>query len=75
MRKIMEAAGQTMPESKPTLEVNTKHPLVKKIKASKDTKETKILTQLLFDQALLSAGRSLEDPENFVKGLNKLMFS
>ena len=75
MRKIMEAAGQTMPESKPTLEVNTRHPLVKKIKASKDTKETKMLTQLLFDQALLSAGRSLEDPAAFVKGLNKLMFS
>jgi HSP90 family molecular chaperone len=34
-----------------------------------------MLTQLLFDQALLSAGRPLEDPAAFVKGLNKLMFS
>ena len=75
MRKIMEAAGQSVPETKPTLEINVKHPLVKKIKGSDENKEVKMLTQLLFDQALLSAGRPLDDPANFVKGINKLMFS
>ena len=55
--------------------INVKHPLVKKIKGSDENKEVKMLTQLLFDQALLSAGRPLDDPANFVKGINKLMFS
>jgi molecular chaperone HtpG len=75
MRKIMEAAGQAVPDSKPILEVNMTHPLVTRLSAEKDDGSADILANVLFDQAALSAGRPLENPAQFVQQLNKLMFS
>jgi molecular chaperone HtpG len=75
MRKIMEAAGQAVPESKPILEVNMNHPLVSKLSGETNEENATILAKVLFDQAALSAGRPLENPAQFVKELNKLMFS
>ena len=75
MRKIMEAAGQAVPESKPILEVNMKHPLVSKLSGEKNDESATVLAKVLFDQAALSAGRPLENPAQFVQELNKLMFS
>jgi molecular chaperone HtpG len=75
MRKIMEAAGQSVPESKPILEVNMSHPLVAKLVAESDEEDAKILSGILFDQAALSAGRPLENPAQFVQQLNRIMFS
>jgi molecular chaperone HtpG len=74
MRKIMEAAGQSVPESKPILEVNMEHPLVTKLSEEKSDESATILARVLFDQAALSAGRPLENPSQFVQELNKLMF-
>ena len=74
MRKIMQAAGQTVPESKPILEINTAHPLVDKLAAEKDDDSASRLAAILFDQAALSAGRQLENPAQFVQQLNRLMF-
>jgi len=74
MRKIMQAAGQAVPESKPILEINTGHPLVDKLAAEKDDENASRLAAILFDQAALSAGRQLENPAQFVQDLNKLMF-
>ena len=75
MRKIMEAAGQAVPDSKPILEVNMIHPLVARLSAEKDDGSAEILANVLFDQAALSAGRPLENPAQFVQQLNKLMFT
>jgi molecular chaperone HtpG len=75
MRKIMEAAGQAVPESKPILEVNMNHPLVNKLSGETNEENATILAKVLFDQAALSAGRPLENPAQFVQELNKLMFS
>jgi molecular chaperone HtpG len=75
MRKIMEAAGQAVPDSKPILEVNMMHPLVGRLSAEKDDGSAEILANVLFDQAALSAGRPLENPAQFVQQLNKLMFT
>jgi molecular chaperone HtpG len=75
MRKIMEAAGQAVPDSKPILEVNMMHPLVARLSAEKDDGSAEILANVLFDQAALSAGRPLENPAQFVQQLNKLMFT
>jgi len=75
MRKIMEAAGQAVPESKPILEVNMNHPLVSKLSGETNEENATILAKVLFDQAALSAGRPLENPAQFVQELNKLMFS
>ena len=74
MRKIMQAAGQAVPETKPILELNMEHPLVSKLAAEKDDDNASILAGILFDQAALSAGRQLENPAQFVQELNKLMF-
>lgn len=74
MRKIMQAAGQAVPETKPILELNMEHPLVTKLASEKDDDNAGILAGILFDQAALSAGRQLENPAKFVQELNKLMF-
>ncbi|HKM16120.1 MAG TPA: molecular chaperone HtpG [Marinospirillum sp.] len=73
MRKILEASGQKMPDSKPILEINPNHPLIERLEA--DTKEASFndLAALLCDQAALAAGESLEDPGQFVQRLNRLL--
>ena len=75
MRKIMQAAGQAVPESKPILEINMEHPLVTKLEAEADSDASARLARILFDQAALSAGRPLENPAEFVQELNRLMFN
>lgn len=74
MRKIMQAAGQAVPETKPILELNMEHPLVAKLVDEKDDENAARLASVLFDQAALSAGRQLDNPAQFVQELNKLMF-
>ena len=73
MRRIMEAAGQELPSSKPILELNPEHPLIKKLDAESDEERFAELTFLLFDQASLAAGDALEDPASYVARLNKLL--
>lgn len=74
MRKIMQAAGQSVPDTKPILEVNKEHPLVAKLAQEKEDDGAARLASILFDQAALSAGRQLDNPAQFVQDLNKLMF-
>ncbi|MFL2840311.1 MAG: molecular chaperone HtpG [Pseudohongiellaceae bacterium] len=72
MRKIMEAAGQAVPESKPIFELNIKHPLVNKLDQEKDEDRFDELAAILFDQANLAEGGQLDDPGTFIRRLNKL---
>jgi len=73
MRKIMEAAGQKVPDSKPTLELNPSHPLVASLNSESDEEQFGELSQILFDQSCLSSGEQLENPADFVQRLNKLL--
>ena len=73
MRKIMEAAGQKVPESKPSFEVNPDHPLVKKLHDEPNDERFNDLAYVLFDQAALASGDQLKDPGAFVSRLNKLL--
>lgn len=73
MRRIMEAAGQEMPSSKPILEVNPQHPLVSKLDNESDEDRFGELSRILFDQAQLAEGGQLEDPAAYVARLNKLL--
>ncbi|MDP1932265.1 MAG: molecular chaperone HtpG, partial [Gammaproteobacteria bacterium] len=73
MRRIMEAAGQTPPESKPNFEINPEHPLIAKLDMEKDEDRFGDLISVLFDQASLAEGRQLKDPGNFTRRLNKLL--
>jgi molecular chaperone HtpG len=74
MRKMMEAAGQPVPEDKPILEVNFNHPLVEKLSEETGDEKSAELAELLYDQAVLSAGEQLDNPSLFVKRLNQLLF-
>jgi molecular chaperone HtpG len=69
MERIMKSLGQDVPDTKPILEINPEHPLVKKLKNKVDED----LVKVLFDQAVLSEGGQLKEPAEFVKRMNKLM--
>lgn len=73
MRKIMEAAGQSVPESKPIFELNLEHPLVKKLDVESNEERFNELAAVLFDQASLAEGGQLDDPGTFIRRLNKLL--
>ena len=73
MRRLLEQAGQSLPESKPTLEVNPDHPIVAKMDAETDEERFSDMAWLLFEQATLSEGGQLEDPATFVSRMNKLI--
>ncbi len=73
MRRMLEQAGQTMPDSKPVLEVNLDHQLLKQVSAIDSDEEFKDWAELLFEQAVLAEGGQLEDPAGFVQRVNRLM--
>lgn len=69
----MKSVGQDVPSSKPVFEINPDHALVVKLKAEVDETRFSDLTQILYDQSVLSEGAQLEDPAGFVKRLNGLL--
>lgn len=73
MRRIMEAAGQAVPESKPILEVNPAHPLALMLDQESDEDRFENLAHIVFDQATLVEGGRLNDPAAYVSRLNKLL--
>ncbi len=73
LERMLKAAGQKTPESKPTLEINPSHVLVERLKSEKDEARFNDLAYVLFDQALLAEGGQLNDPASFVKRMNSLL--
>jgi molecular chaperone HtpG len=73
MRRILSAAGQKVPDSKPALEINAGHAIVKYLDSVSDTEQFKELAQLLFDQASLAEGGQLANPADYVQRLNRLL--
>eukprot|EP01034_Spumella_vulgaris_P024238 gene24238-30556_t len=74
--RMLKAAGQAAPESKPILEINPNHPLVTRLKyENADSAQFADWAHILFDQALLAEGGSLTDPASFVKRLNEMLLS
>ena len=73
MRRILAAAGQKVPESKPVLEVNVAHPLVKYLEARTVSGEFAELAQLIYDQATLAEGAPLANAPEYVQRLNRLL--
>ncbi len=74
--RMLKAAGQNAPESKPILEINPDHPLVQRLKYE-DAAGARFgdWSHILFDQALLAEGGSLADPAAFVKRLNEMLLA
>jgi molecular chaperone HtpG len=75
LERLLKAAGQQVPNSKPILEVNPHHPLVERLNNETDEARFGDWSQVLFDQALLAEGGQLEDPASFVKRLNQLILA
>lgn len=73
MRRIMEAAGQSVPEAKPVFEFNPDHPLIAKLDKEPDEDRFDDLSMILLDQAQLAAGGQLDDPSAYIGRMNKLL--
>ena len=73
MRRILESAGQAVPENKRIFELNPEHPLVIKLNDEPDMDRFRELTLVLYDQSMLAEGSQLEEPASYVKRLNKLL--
>jgi molecular chaperone HtpG len=73
MRRIMEAAGQAVPDTKPVFEFNAEHPLITKLDQEADEDRFADLALILHDQAQLAAGGQLEDPAAYIGRMNKLL--
>ena len=73
LQRILKAAGQQAPASKPILEINPTHPAVQRLKYE----ETRFAdwATLLLEQATLAEGGTLEDPAGFVRRINDLMLA
>ena len=71
MERIMKSLGQAVPETKPILELNPDHALVKRLESKMDND----LLEVLFDQAVLAEGGQLPNPAAFVKKMNTLLLA
>jgi molecular chaperone HtpG len=71
LQRILRSVGQDVPAFKPILEINPEHPMVQRLKY--EEKRFAEWAELLFDQALLAEGGTLDDPAGFVKRMNELM--
>lgn len=73
MQRVLRAAGQTVPTSKPIFELNPTHPIVIRLKHETDDQRFENWINILFDQAMLAEGESLENPTLFVERLNEML--
>ena len=71
LARMLKQAGQTAPESKPILEINAEHALIKKL--GTDAVHFHDLAHIVFDQALLAEGGLPDDPAAYVKRVNALL--
>jgi molecular chaperone HtpG len=72
LQRLLKGAGQSMPETKPILELNPRHPLVARLKEESE-EGLKDWALLLLEQATLAEGAPLEDPAAFVRRVNRML--
>lgn len=68
--RMLQQAGQAVPESKPILEINPEHPLVRKLENSAQFDD---LANVIFDQAVIAEGGLPDDPAEYIKRINSLL--
>ena len=73
LRRMLEASGQELPESKPILEINMGHPLVQRLSAEADTDKFDELSEIVLDHALLAEGTQLDNPADYVRRMNQFL--
>ena len=73
IRRMLEASGQELPETKPVLEINAEHPLLQRLVAEADSTRFAALSEIVLDHALLADGSQLENPADYVQRMNNLL--
>ena len=73
LRRMLEASGQALPDSKPILEINVKHPLVSRLSAETDDRRFGEIANIVLDHAMLAEGSQLDNPAEYVKRMNALL--
>jgi molecular chaperone HtpG len=73
IRRMLEASGQELPDSKPILEVNIEHPIVTRLADEADDGRFGALSNIVLDHALLAEGSQLENPAEYVQRINAFM--
>jgi molecular chaperone HtpG len=75
VRRMLEASGQDIPESKPILEVNVEHPLVTRLADETDDDRFGALSNIVLDHALLAEGSQLPNPAEYVQRINAFLLN
>ncbi|MDD2816545.1 MAG: molecular chaperone HtpG [Thiotrichaceae bacterium] len=75
LERLLKAAGQAIPSTKPIMEINPQHPLITALQEETDEARFKDWALILCDQALLSEGAQLDDPAAFVSRLNNMLIA
>ena len=73
MQRLLKQAGHEVPESRPLLEINPTHALVKRLEGESDIARATDLGMLLLEQAQILEGAALEDPAAYVRRVNSLL--
>lgn len=73
VRRMLEASGQKLPETKPILEINVKHPIVGRLSGEADDDRFNALSNIVLDHALLAEGSQLDNPAEYVQRMNEFM--
>ena len=73
LRRMLEATGQELPDSKPILEINVSHPLVQRLSAETDGGKFDELSEIVLDHALLAEGAQLDNPADYVRRMNQFL--
>jgi len=73
IRRMLEASGQPLPETRPILEINVDHPLVARLSTEKADERFAELANIVLDHALLAEGTQLDNPAAYVHRMNKLL--
>jgi molecular chaperone HtpG len=75
LERMLKAAGQNVPSSRPVLEINPHHPIVQRLNTESDQVRFADWSHILFDQATLAEGGQIDDPAAFVKRLNDVLLT
>lgn len=73
MQRILQSAGQQVPQSKPIFEINPEHALIKRVHDIQNDSQFELWVTMLFEQAVLAEGGQLDNPADFVNRVNKLL--
>jgi molecular chaperone HtpG len=73
LKRMLEASGQVLPETRPILEVNMTHPLMERLSAETDEERFNALSHIILDHAFLAEGATLENPAAYVGRMNRLL--